>query len=55
MTGLDAGRETKVGAYPSGTKFGGIPQGNPTGIVGTDWLAAITVTDGKAISETTIL
>ena len=34
MIGLDAGREINMGTYPSSTKFGGIPQGNPIGIAG---------------------
>ena len=54
-TGLDVDREANVEARPSGTKFMGIPQGNPTGIaVGAKWaLAAGTVED--AISEMIVL
>ena len=55
MTGLDAGRETNVGAYPFGTKFGVIPQGNPTCIIGMGWLAAVIIIDGEAISKTIVL
>jgi hypothetical protein len=53
MTGLDVGRETKVGAYPSGIKLDGIPQGNPAGMEGLDWLAA-TRTVEVATSEITV-
>ena len=54
MTGLDVGIEANVGANPSGTKFGGIPHGNPAGIAGTGWLE-MTGTDDEAISEMTFL
>ena len=40
-TGLDAGREVRVGAKPSGIKLDGIPQGNPAGIVGAKWTVAV--------------
>ena len=54
-TGLDAGREAKVGARPSGMKLEGIPHGNPAGMaVGAKCaLAAGTVED--TISEMTVL
>ena len=52
--GLDAGREARVGAKPSGTKLAGIPHGNPAGIDGAKWdVAAGTVE--VTISEMTVL
>ena len=55
MIGLDAGMEAKVGAGISGIKPGGIPHGNPAGmVVGTKWaLAAGTIEE--TTSETTVL
>ena len=54
-TGLDADIEAKVGVGPSGMKLGGIPHGNPDGmVVGTKCaLAAGTVEE--TISEITVL
>ena len=45
MTRIDASIETKVGANPSDTKLDGIPQGNPAGIDGPDWLAAMGIVE----------
>ena len=54
MTGLDANRETKVGAYPSGIMLDGIPQGIPTSMEGPDWLEATGMVE-VATSEMTVL
>ena len=53
-TGLDAGREARVGAKPSGTKLAGIPQGNLAGIDGAKWAVAAGTVE-VATSEITVL
>ena len=53
-TGLDVGIEANVVAYPSGTKFGGIPHGNQTCMADTDWITTIG-TNVEAVSEITVL
>ena len=54
-TGLDAGIEEKVGAGPSGIKFGGIPHGNPAGIAVGAKCALAAGTVEETISEMTVL
>ena len=53
-TGLDTGKEARVGAKPSGIKLAGIPQGNPTGIVGAKWVVAASTVD-VTTSDMTVL
>ena len=54
-TGLDADREAKVGAKPLGTKFAGIPHGNPAGMAVGAKCALAAGTIEETISEMTIL
>jgi hypothetical protein len=53
-TGLDAGREARVGAKPSGTKLAGIPHENPVGVDVAKWAVAAGTIE-VATSEITVL
>ena len=54
-TGLDADREVKVGAGPSGMKLGGIPHGNPAGMAVGAKCALAAGTVEETISEMIVL